>query len=91
MLERQVGMGELRSKFGECIRDVKRGTTIVITDRGRQVARMVAATDSAEQKVAALGAGATITRSGRKLKKAPPKVPVQDGGTVSDIVIENRG
>ena len=65
---------------------VKRGTTVVVTDHGRQVARIIPETDSAEQKLAALKASGTLVWSGRQLKKRKPSVQVQDGGTVSDIV-----
>ena len=90
MRERRIGIRELRSKLSECIRDVKQGTTIVVTDHGLKVARIVAATDPTEDKLAALKASGKILWSGRKLRKAKPKVQVRDGGTVSDIVIENR-
>ena len=90
MRERRVGMGELKSKLAECIGDVKRGTTIVVTDHGCQVARIIPETDAADRKLAAPAAGGTIIWSGRKPGPPKQKVQVQDGGTVSDIVIENR-
>jgi prevent-host-death family protein len=90
MRERRVGIRELKSKLSECIQEVKRGTTVVVTDHGRRVARIIPETDSTEQKLAALKASGTIVWSGRQLKKREPRVQVQDGGTVSDIVIANR-
>lgn len=41
MRERRVGIRELKSKFGARVRDVKRGATIVVTEHGRKVARIV--------------------------------------------------
>jgi prevent-host-death family protein len=41
MSERSVGIRELRSKLSECLRDVKRGATIVVTEHGRKMARVI--------------------------------------------------
>ena len=41
MRERKVGIRELKSKLSECVRDVKMGATIVVTEHGRSVARIV--------------------------------------------------
>ena len=90
MQERRVGMRDLKSKLAAYIREVKAGTTIIVTDHGRQVARIIPETCSSEQKMAALRATGTVNWSGRRLKKAKPGVRVRGTGSVSDIVIENR-
>jgi len=41
MKERSVGIRELKSRLSECVRDVKGGATIVVTEHGRRVARLV--------------------------------------------------
>ncbi len=91
MRERRVGMRELKAKLSEYIGEVRSGTTIVVTDHGRQVARIIPETESSEQILAVLKTTGTIMWSGRRLKKAKPRVHVRGSRTVSDIVIENRG
>ena len=90
MRERRVGMRDLKSKLAVYMREVEAGTTIIVTDHGRQVARIIPEADSSEQKLQALRATGTVKWSGRRLKKAKPGVRVRDKGSVSDIVIENR-
>ncbi len=42
MAERRIGIRELKSKLSECVREVRDGGTIVVTEHGRPVARMIA-------------------------------------------------
>ena len=90
MQEQRVGIRALKSKLTEYMGAVKAGTTIVVTERGREIARIIPETDTAEQTLAVLRAAGTIIWSGRRLKKSKRGIPVQDTGTVSEIVIENR-
>jgi prevent-host-death family protein len=41
MKERIVGLRELRSRLSESLREVKGGRELVVTERGRAVARIV--------------------------------------------------
>lgn len=91
MRERQIGILDLQSKLSECIRDVKAGATIVVTDHGRHVARIVPETDSIEQLLAVLNTTGALLWSGRRLGVTKPDVRVRGTGSVSDIVVENRG
>ena len=90
MRERLVGLGDLRSKLATYMREVEAGTTITVTNRRRQVARIIPATDASENTLAALRATGTVIWSGRPLKKAKPGVRVRDAGSLSDIVLVNR-
>ena len=90
MKERSVGIRELKSKLIECVRDVKRGATIVVTDHGRRVARLVPEADSLEERLEALRSSGTVLWSGRRLGRTKPEARARGKGTVSDIVVENR-
>lgn len=90
MRERRVGIRTLKSKLSEYMGAVKAGTTIVVTEHGRQIARIIPETNSGEQTLAVLRTAGTILWSGRRLKKSKPGVPVQGTGTVSEILLENR-
>ena len=39
--EKRIGIRELKSTLSECVREVKAGRTIVVTDHGRPVARII--------------------------------------------------
>ena len=90
MRERSVGIRELKSRLSECVREVKRGATIIVTDHGKRVARLVPEADSLEERLEALKNSGTVLWSGRRLAKAKPEVRTRGNRTVSDILVENR-
>jgi prevent-host-death family protein len=54
MSEVTVGVRELKSRLSEYLRQVKAGNTVVITERGRQVGRIVPAGLSLEERLRAM-------------------------------------
>jgi prevent-host-death family protein len=90
MKERSMGIRELKSKLSECVRDVKRGGTIVVTEHGRRVARLVPEGDSLDDKIVVLRRAGAMQWSGRRLGRAAPGVRRRGKRTVADIVVENR-
>jgi prevent-host-death family protein len=90
MQERRVGIRELKSKLSECVREVKRGSTILVTDHGKAVARLVPQSESVEERIEALRKSGVISWSGRRLRAARPRVRTHGKRTVSDILVENR-
>lgn len=91
MRERKVGIRELKSKLSECVRDVKMGATIVVTEHGRSVARIVPEAQSLDERLDTLRNAGTILWSGRRLAASKPGVRARGKRTVADIVVENRG
>ena len=90
MPERQVSLQELESKLDSYIHDVENGATVIVNRDGRQVARIIPETDSAEQKRAALRASGTFDWSGQRPKRRRPSVRLRDGGSLSDSIIKER-
>jgi len=90
MKEHRIGLREFKSKLSQCVREVKAGATIVITERGRRVARLVREGESVAERIEALRKAGTIQWSGHRLAPAKPGPRVRGKRTVSDIVIENR-
>ena len=91
MGERSIGIRELKSKLSECVREVKRGGTIVVTEHGRPVARLVPEGDSIGERLEMLKKAGTMLWSGRRLGRAAPGVRPRGRRTVAEIVVENRG
>lgn len=90
MQERRVGIRELKSKLSECVREVKRGGTIVVTDHGKGVARLVPEAESVEERIETLRKSGVISWSGHRLRPSRPHVRIHGKRTVSDILVENR-
>lgn len=88
--ERRIGIRELKSTLSECVREVKAGRTIVVTDRGQPVARIIPEGVSLRDRVDALRRAGAIAWSGRRLKMARPAGRNRGSRTVADLVAENR-
>jgi prevent-host-death family protein len=90
MRERRVGLRELRATLSECIRDVKAGRVLVVTDHGAPVARMIPQAAFIRERVDVLVRAGTLAWSGRRLRRSVPVVPLRGPGSVADLVRENR-
>jgi prevent-host-death family protein len=90
MREKRVGIRQLRSTLSKCVREVKSGRTIIVTEHGQPVARIIPETISPRERVEALRQSGTIAWSGRRLRAANPAGKVRGDKTVADLVVENR-
>lgn len=90
MGEKRIGIRELKSTLSECVREVKAGRTIVVTDHGQPVARIIPEAVSLRDRVDALRQAGVIAWSGRRLKTAEPAGKNRGIRTVADLVAENR-
>lgn len=89
--EKRIGIRELKSTLSECVREVRAGRTIVVTDHGQPVARIVPEALSLRDRVEALRKAGAVAWSGRRLRAAKPAATVRGANTVADLVVENRG
>ena len=90
MHERRIGVNELKADLSRCLEEVRRGTTLLVTDGEERVARVVPEPDRMEE-VRATAEKAGIAWSGRRPKKRMPSVRLRGEGSIADIVRENRG
>ena len=90
MKERRIGIRELKSRLSQCIREVKTGETIVVTDRGRRVARLVREGNSLAERMETLRNAGSIQWSGRRLRATPATSRWRGKRTVAEIILENR-
>ena len=90
MKERRVGIRELKSTLSQCVRDVKMGATIVVTEHGRSVARIVPEGHSLAERLDTLRNAGTLLWNGRRLGAKKPVSRARGRRTVADIVVENR-
>ena len=97
MGERRVGIRELKSKLSECVREVKAGQTIIVTERGRAVARIIPdtpdtprKTESLRERLDFLVRTGAILWNGKRLPPAKPVGRLRGKRCLSDLVIEDR-
>jgi prevent-host-death family protein len=89
-MERRVGIRELKAKLSECIHEVRNGSTIVVTEHGRPVVRMIPEDASLQERLTFLVQAGVISWSGRPLKPMKPVARIRGRKTVADLVSENR-
>ena len=90
MAELTVGIRELKSNLSKYLRQVKAGQTILITEHGQTVGRIVPAPQSLDQKIEAMRQAGVIRWSGKKLKPMKPVARVKEGHSVADLIIQER-
>ena len=88
--EKRIGIRELKSTLSKCVREVKAGRTIVVTEHGRPVARIIPEAVTVGERVEALKQSGAIAWSGRRLRAAKPVGKIRGHKTIADLVGENR-
>ncbi len=89
-MENTTGIRELKEQLSAYIRRVKSGETIVITERGRPVGRLVPYFDSLAERLEAMQAVGFISWSGQSLTAGEPAVANKSKQLVSDLLLEDR-
>jgi prevent-host-death family protein len=85
-----VGVRELKTHLSAILRRVKSGMTVVITDRGTPVGRIVPERASLEAKLKDLAAAGVIAWSGERLRPVAPPAQTRGPKTVADLLLEDR-
>lgn len=91
MTERQIGIRELKSRLSECVRQVKTGHTLVVTEHGHPVARIIPDAASLHRRLDTLVTTGGILWSGRRLGPVKSGPRVRGKQTVAELLSENRG
>lgn len=91
MGEISVEVRELKMRLSEYLRQVKAGQTIVITDRGQLVGRIVPAAQPVEARLQAMMQAGQLVWSGNKLSPMAPVARVRGKRSVADLLVEDRG
>ena len=91
MAEKRVGIRELKTHLSEYIRNVEAGNTVVITDRGVDVGRIIPASGLREERIQNLVRSGFADWNGKKLRPGKPVAKIKPGSkTLAEIVSEDR-
>jgi prevent-host-death family protein len=91
MNEVTVGVRELKARLSKYLRQVRSGQTIVITDHGQVVGRILPAVDQPiTERLRLLQEAGLMTWNGETLKTIQPPAANHTQHTLSDLVAEMR-
>ena len=85
-----VGIREFKARLSYYMEKVKEGTTLVITEHGTPVGRVVPVQPSLEERMQELVAAGIVSWNGRKLEPGEPVARTRGPKTVADLLLENR-
>lgn len=84
----EVGIRDLKNSLSKYIERVRAGEEVIVTDRGRPVARL-SAIDGSTDRLADLIAAGVVRAPTRKTRRRPER-RIEAKGSVSDLVTEQR-
>ena len=87
MSTNEVGIRELKNRLSAYLDLVKEGEEVVVTDRGRPIARLVPIDGSTDRLAQLVAAG--LVRPPLRAR-TPLGPPIKTKGAVSDLVAEQR-
>jgi prevent-host-death family protein len=90
MMEVKVGIRNLRNQLSEHLRRVREGQTILITDHGKVVARILPVERSLEDKLQDLQEAGLLSWSGEKLSPITPPAVNKGDIQISDLISAMR-
>jgi prevent-host-death family protein len=90
MSQLTVGIRELKAHLSSYLRQVKLGDSVVITERGKPVGRIVPISPSLEARLQDLAEAGLTAWSGRKLSPMAPVARTRGQQTVADLLLEDR-
>jgi prevent-host-death family protein len=86
----RVSIRELKSRLSHYMRLTKAGESVVITERGTPIGRIIPTTASAENRIDILTQAGLILWNRKKLSSIAPVASVRGARSVADMLIEDR-
>ncbi|MEE8583494.1 MAG: type II toxin-antitoxin system prevent-host-death family antitoxin [Acidobacteriota bacterium] len=86
----EVGIREIKANLSRYLKQVKAGASVVVTERGKPVARILPIGESAQKRARDLVAAGLVSWNGEKF--VPPEIrpAVRGGKTVAELLLEDR-
>lgn len=86
-----VSIRELKSRLSYYLRLAFSGESVVITDRGVPVGRIVPIGQNIDERLAAMREAGLAQWSGHKLRRRRPVAKLRGRKTVAQLLVEERG
>ena len=90
MTQVTVGIRDLKAQLSKYIQQVKAGETVIITERGKPIGRIVPTEPTTEARLKELEQAGMLAWSGRKLQSSAPMAQTRGGKTVAEMLLEDR-
>ncbi len=93
MSQSSVSIRELKSRLSHFLRLTKAGRSLVITDRGTPIGRIVPIEQTAirlDERLEAMQQAGQMQWSGRKLSPIKPMARVRGKRSVADLLVDDR-
>jgi len=88
-----IGIRELKTQLSRTLRQVKAGETVIITERGKPIGRIVPVESSLEDRMQELIAAGVIAWNGKKFQpqRDLASLPrIRGDKTVAELLLEDR-
>jgi prevent-host-death family protein len=89
-MQKEIGIRELKSRLSSYLRQVKAGETIIITDRGRPIGRIVPIMMTTHNQLEVLRSAGLIDWNGETISQIEPVAQITGKRTVAELLIEDR-
>jgi prevent-host-death family protein len=93
MTHTTIGVRELKAQLSRTMRQVKAGETVIITERGKPIGRIVPLETALEDRLQELVAAGVLAWNGKKFGVRPRRcAPARVKGpvTVAELLLEDR-
>jgi len=90
MTQSLVSIRELKSRLSHYLRLTRKGESVVITDRGLPIGRIVPIGQDLDQRLAAMRETGLAQWSGHKLRPRKPVAKLIGRKTVAQLLVEDR-
>ncbi|MCJ7623110.1 MAG: type II toxin-antitoxin system prevent-host-death family antitoxin [Anaerolineaceae bacterium] len=90
MKDLEVGIRELKTHLSQYLLRVKKGKTVIITEHGKPIGRILPVEPSLNRRIDGLISAGLVSWNGEKLPSGQPPATNRGNKLVSDIVVEMR-
>lgn len=84
----EVGVRDLKNNLSRYLDRVQAGEEVIVTERGRPIARLAALDHSMDRLAELISTG--VVRPAKRSTRRPPKNRISPKGSVSDLVADQR-
>ena len=89
-MESGVNIRELKAHLSKYLRKVKEGQTVLITERGKPIGRIIPEGEPLEDRLSKIVSAGLAEWSGKQLEPRQPTLSNQSETLISDLVSEGR-